>query len=94
MQLKPLKEILLSTKEKLDEALAPVRARQIKSQADVRCAQLEEQLLTLERRITEACSTKDINFDRVLDMMDDYDLTERRVKQLKQLVSQLFPEQG
>lgn len=91
MQLKPLKEILSSTKEKIDEALAPVRARQIKSAADVRSAQLEEKLLTLERQITEACSTKDINFDKVLDLMDEYDLTERRIKQLKQLADQLFP---
>ena len=91
MQLKPLKELLGLTKEKLDETLAPIRARQIKSSADTRVAKLEEDQLTLERKIQEACCSKEINFDTVLGLMDDYDLNDRRIKQFKTLVEQLFP---
>jgi Zn-dependent M32 family carboxypeptidase len=91
MQLKPLKELLKLTKEGLDEALAPVRARQIKASADVAVAKLEEKLLNLEREVTEACSKKDISFDLVLDKLDQYALTERRIKQFEDLVTQLFP---
>ncbi len=92
MQLKPLRDILAMSKEKIDEAMAPLRARQIKSKADVETAKLEEKLLTIEREISELCSQKEINFDRVLDKMDEYALTERRVKQFGELVAQLFPE--
>lgn len=92
MQLKPLSELLKMTKEKVDESLAPVRARQVKAKADVEVAKLEEKLLTLEREITEACTQKDINFEAVLNKMDDVALTERRIGQFRELVEQLFPE--
>lgn len=92
MQLKPLKEILAMTKEKIDEALAPVRARQIKAKAELEVAKLQEKLMTLEREIQEACVKKDIDFTIVLSKMDEFDLTTRKVKQFDQLVADLFPK--
>ena len=35
MQLRPFKELIAMSKEKLDEAMAPIRARQVKSKAEM-----------------------------------------------------------
>jgi hypothetical protein len=92
MQLKPLSEILALSKEKLDEAMAPIRARQVKAKADLESSKLSEKLVTLERQIHEACSKSDIDFAKVCDLMDEVALTERRIQQLGEIVAQLFPE--
>ena len=92
MKLKPLAEILAMTKEKIDETLAPMRARHVKAKADMKIAELEEKGVTLERQIHELCTTKDIDFDRVADLQDQHALNERRAVQMRQIVSDLFPE--
>lgn len=66
-------------------------AKQTKAKADLEISKLEEKLMTMERGICEACTKSDIDFTRVAELMDDYDLTERRTKQLKQVIEQLFP---
>ena len=35
MKLKPFKDLIALSKEKLDEALAPIRARQVKAKAEL-----------------------------------------------------------
>ncbi len=93
MRLTPLAELLAMTKDKIDETLAPIRARQIQAKAELETAKLEERAATLEREIQEACTSKDINFSAVIDKMDEYDLTQRRIKQFRQVVEDLFPAQ-
>ena len=90
-KLKPLKELLSMSKEKLDEAMAPIRARQIKSKAELEVAKLDEKLISSETKIFEMCSKKEINFDSVISEMDSYALTERRKAQLEKIVAELFP---
>lgn len=91
MKLKPLAEILAMTKEKLDESLAPMRARQVRAKADLEIAKLEERAVTLEREVAELCAKKDIDFEAVITKLDDHDLNARRMAQLKGIVGDLFP---
>lgn len=91
-QVKPFAEVIAMTKEKLDEALAPIRARSAKAKADMTVAKLEEEMVTLERQIHEACASKDLNFDSIVSMIDKYELTERKSGQIKALIGDLFPE--
>ena len=91
MKLKPLAEILAMTKEKLDESLAPMRARQVRAKAELEVAKLEEKAVTLEREVAELCSKKDIDFTSVTDKLDEHDLNARRMTQLKGIVADLFP---
>lgn len=91
-QLKPLKEILALTKQGLDEVLAPTRARKVKAGAELKLAALDEKLITIERDVMELCAKQDIDFDKVADKMDEFDLTTRRAEQLRKIVDQLFPE--
>jgi hypothetical protein len=91
-QIKPFKELVALTKEKLDEALIPLRVRGAKAKAEGEVIKLEEKLISLETKINEACAQKDLNFNGIGDLMDDYDITERRLAQIKDLVEALFPE--
>jgi len=90
-QIKPFKDLVALTKEKLDEALVPLRVRAAKAKAEGEVIKLEEKLISLETKINEACAKKELDFNSIGDMMDEYDLTERRLKQINELVASLFP---
>ena len=90
-KMKTFKELVSMTKEKLDEAMVPLRVRAAKARAEGETIKLEEKMLGLETKINEACATKDIDFNKIGDLMDEYDLTERRLKQINELISALFP---
>jgi hypothetical protein len=89
---KPFRELVAMTKEKLDEAMVPLRVRAAKAKAESEIIKIEEGLLKTEQEIHTLCSSKDIDFNKIGDLMDEYDLAERRLKQIKALVEQLFPE--
>ncbi len=91
-QIKPFKELVAMTKEKLDEAMVPLRVRGAKAKAEGEIIKLEEKLIGLETKINESCAQKDLDFNKIGDLMDDYDITERRLLQIKELVAALFPE--
>jgi hypothetical protein len=91
MKLKPFKELIGLSKEKLDEALAPIRARQVKAKADLEITQIETQLLSLETEVQESCAAKDINLPKLIDKLDEIDLLERRKRKFAEVVEQLFP---
>jgi hypothetical protein len=92
MKLKPFSELVGKTKEVVDAALAPMRARQVKAQAELEMAKLDEKAITLEAEIQELCATKTIDFDKLLNKLDEVALIERRTKQYKRVLSELFPE--
>lgn len=92
MTLKPFKEMLALTKEGVDKALAPIRARQVKSQAELKTLEIEEKKITLETKVQEMCTDKTIDFDGLLNRLDEIALLERRQKQYKKVVKELFPD--
>ena len=91
MKLKPFKEIIAMSKEKLAESLAPIRARKVKSQAELEMAKLDDEMIRLEADIQEQCAKEDINFPSLLDKLDKMGLLERRQKQYQKVLSDLFP---
>lgn len=90
-QIKSFKTLVSMTKEKLDEALIPLRVRGAKAKAESEKIKLEEKLIALETQINELCAAKELNFVFIADKMDEYELTERRLNQITNLVAQLFP---
>ena len=92
MKLKPFKEILAMTKEKVDEALAPMRARKVKAQAELETAKLDERLAVLESEIQELCANKEINFEKLISKLNEHAIAERRKKQYGKIIKELFPE--
>lgn len=91
-KVKPFKEVLKLTAEKLDEALAPIRAKAAGAKAALASAKIEEELISMEAEIHKLCAEKELNFDNIIKKMDAYELQERKLKQIKELVSKLFPE--
>lgn len=91
MELKPFKELIKLSKEKLDESLAPMRARAVKAKAELEMAKLDERRVQLEMQVQEICAQRDVDFTQLLAKMDEHDLNERRLAQYKQLLAQLFP---
>jgi hypothetical protein len=91
MKLKPFAEIIAMSKEKLSEALAPIRARKVKSQAELEMAKLDDELVRLEAEIQEQTAKEDINFPQLLDKLDKVGLLERRKKQYQKVLAELFP---
>lgn len=91
-ELKPFKELIAMSKEKLDDALAPLRARAVKAKADIEMSKIEGGLITLEREVQEMCVSKEIDFEQLFDKLDESDLMERRLKQYTNVLAQLFPE--
>jgi 3-isopropylmalate dehydratase small subunit len=92
LKLKPFKEMLALTKEGVDKALAPLRARQVKGQAELEKMKLEEKIITLETEVQEMCVDKTINFEKLLNKLDEIALLERRKKQYDKVLEELFPE--
>jgi DNA repair ATPase RecN len=92
MQLKPFKEIIAMSKEKLNEALAPIRARKVKTQAEMKKSEIDEKIVVIETEIQEMCADKDIDFDRLFEKLDRIALLERRKKQYDKVLGELFPE--
>lgn len=94
MQLKPFREIIAMSKEKLDEAMAPIRAKQVKSKAELEMAKLEADILTKETAIHELCTQKDLNLPKLIDALDEIALLERRKEQYGDVLQQLFPSKS
>lgn len=92
MKLKPFAEIIALSKEKLAESLAPIRARKVRSQAELEMAKLDDELVRLESDIQEQCAKEDISFPSLLDKLDKVALLERRKAQYESVLSQLFPK--
>lgn len=96
MQLKPFKEIISYSKEKIAEAMALPRAKRLKAQAEAEMSDLDIEIITLEGKIEESfCaeeSYKNFSFKTLLEQLDKLALLERRKKQYGKVLKQLFPE--
>ena len=90
MKLKPFKELIAMTAELKDKALAPIRAKQVQTRAELEMSKLDEQMVTLEANIQELCAKKEIDFNALIKAMDDLALAERRKKQFEKILAELF----
>ena len=92
MKLTPYKKILAMGKEAIDANLAPVRAHSAKKKAELEMAKLDEKLATLDSEINSICSEKEINFEKIINKLDDIALTERKRKQFEKIIGEMFPD--
>lgn len=92
MKLIPMAEMLKKTKEGINEAMAPIRARRIHARAVLAKANLDEEIADLETKIQEECTTKDIDFDKIASYIDEVEMREQRKERFDEIVAQLFPD--
>lgn len=91
-QLKPFRELIALSKEKIDEALAPLRASTAKAKATLKMAEIDEKIASLGQKIQELATSKDIDFDAIADKIDEIALLELRKQRFAEITGQLFPE--
>lgn len=90
-KLKPFKDLIALSKEKIDEALAPLRASTAKAKATLKMAEIDEKIAALGQQIQELATSKDIDFDKMADKLDEIGLLEIRKERFQEIVTQLFP---
>jgi predicted nucleic acid-binding protein len=91
-QLRPFKELIALSKEKIDEALAPLRASTAKAKATLKMAEIDEKIAVLGQKIQEQATSKEIDFDAMADKIDEIALLELRKERFAEITKQLFPE--
>lgn len=91
MKLKSWKEYAAMTKEAVNTALAPLRAIRERKKAELAIAQLEEKIATQQAAIEEMCTKENIDFESLIQKQDELALNERKVRQFKEIIEQLFP---
>jgi hypothetical protein len=90
MKLTKYHEVLVLAKEKINEMMAPIRSKEMKKKAELEIAKLEGYIAEKEQVIQEIASKYPIDFDRLIDALDDLELTKRRLKQFAQIIEEMF----
>jgi predicted nuclease of predicted toxin-antitoxin system len=93
MTLKPFRELIALSKEKVDEALAPLRAATAKAKATLKQAEIDEKIAAISQRVQEMAVSKDIDFDALADKLDEAALLELRKSRFAEITAQLFPQE-
>jgi hypothetical protein len=90
MALMKYTEVLALAKDKIKEVMAPLRAREMKKKAELEIAKLEGFIAEKEQKIQEYASTYPVDFDRMIDALDDLELTKRRMEQFEKIIKEMF----
>ncbi len=93
MNLMKYKDVLALCKEKINEAKAPLRAREMRKKAELEVCKLESVLADREQKIQELSSEYPIKFDALLDAIDELELTQRRKEQFERVITEMFGDE-
>ena len=92
MALLKYKEILTLAKEKITEAMAPLRAREMRKKGELEMCKLESKIVEKEQKIQEHAAAYPIDFDKLIDAIDELELTKRRKEQFEKIIDEMFGE--
>lgn len=90
MKLLSFKECLKKGKAAIDEALIPVRVAQAKMQGEMEQLKIDEKIVGLEIKLQELTIAHPINYDELIETIDEIDLLTRRKAQFDMLIKDLF----
>ena len=92
MALMKYKDVLSLAKEKIAEVKAPLRAREMRKKGELEICKLESLIADREHKIHEYASQYPIDFDKLLDAIDELELTQRRKEQFEKIIAEMFEE--
>ena len=92
MKLVSYSEALKMGKEKLKEALIPIRVSRAKKQAELEMCKLDEKIAVKEASLHEECCKENVDFPRIIEMQDELGLLERKRKQYASIIEEMFPD--
>lgn len=87
------RDILSLAKEKVAEAKAPLRAKEMRKKAELEVCKLESTIADREQKIQDLSSEYPINFENLLDAIDELELTQRRKEQFEKVILEMFGEE-
>lgn len=90
MELMKYKDILILAKEKINEAMAPLRTREMRKKAELECCKLDSKIAEEEQKIQQCASEYPVDFDKLIDAIDDLELVKRRKDQFQKIIHQMF----
>lgn len=90
MALIKYKDVLILAKEKIKEAMAPLRAREMRKKAELEACKLESKIAEKEQKIQEFASEYPIDFDKIIDAIDELELLKRRKEQFEKIIVEMF----
>lgn len=93
MALLKYKEILVLAKDKIKEAMAPLRAKEMRKKGELEACKLESIIAEKEQKIQEYASDYPIDFDKLIDAIDELELVKRRKDQFDKIISEMFGEE-
>ena len=93
MSLMKYKDVLVLAKEKIKEAMAPLRAREMRKKAELEICMLESTIAEREQKIQECASEYPINFSKLIDSLDELELTQRRKEQFERIIAEMFGDE-
>lgn len=91
MKLTVYEKVLTFAKEKIQEAMAPVRAREMRKKAELEMAKIDGRMIEQEAKIQELASAYPIDYDAMIRAIDELALLERRQKQFQKIITEMFP---
>lgn len=93
MSLMKYKDVLVLAKEKIQEAMAPLRAREMRKKGELEICKLDSTIAEKQQKIQECASRYPIDFHQLLDSLDDLELTQRRKEQFEKVLAEMFGEE-
>lgn len=91
MKLTPYREMIALAKDKAKELMAIPRAFEQRKRAELEMAKIDSLIAEGEQSINEVTAEYPVNFDRLIDKIDDLALLERRRDQFARIVAEMFP---
>lgn len=92
MALIKYKELLVLAKDKIHEAMAPLRAREMRKKGELEVCKLDSTIAENEQKIQQYASEYPINFDKLIDALDELDLVKRRKEQFETIINEMFAD--
>lgn len=90
MSLLKYKDVLVLCKEKVKEAMAPLRAREMRKKGELEVCKIDSEIAEKEQKIQEYASEYPINFEKLLDALDELELIKRRKEQFEKIIDEMF----
>ena len=92
MALLKYREILVLAKDKIKDAMAPLRAREMRKKAELEACKLDSVIAEKDQKIQEYASAYPIDFDKLIDAIDELELVKRRKEQFDKIIEEMFGE--
>src|SRR5688572_5700655 len=91
MQLTPYAELIKLKPEERAQKNAQAKINKQKKKGELKVAELEELISSLEEEVTALCSKDDLDYDKIVDKQDELTLAIRRKEQFEKVINGLFP---